>query len=209
MTILSDICQAIKKGDIQAVSDLAEKALIEGISVQEVLAGGLIGGMDLVSASWKQGEMFIPEVLRSAKAMQSGLARIKPALDNAECKSRGRVVLGTVQGDLHDIGKNIVGMMLAGNGFEVFDLGVNVSAEQFLVAAQEKQADIVGISALLTTTLPAMQETVAALHKGLGDGVKTMVGGAPVSKEFAEKIQATGYAPDAVGAVELAKKFCQ
>ena len=206
MNVLAEISLSILKGDSNLVLTLTQKAIEQGIMANEILATGLIGGMELVGNSWKKGELFIPEVLISAKAMHSGLVVIKPILAKGFDRPKGRIIIGTVKGDLHDIGKKIVAMMLEGNGFEVYDLGVNVEAGQFLEAALEKEADIVCLSALLTTTMPAMEETVLAINTKTGNTVKTMVGGAPVTAEFANKINASGYAPDAIGAVDLAKR---
>lgn len=207
MTVLSEISQSIVKGNPDLVLTLTNKALEQGISANEILETGLIGGMELVGDLWKRGDLFIPEVLISAKAMNSGLLIVKPILAKGFDKPKGRIVIGTVKGDLHDIGKKIVAMMLEGNGYEVYDLGVNVEAGQFLETALEKQADIICVSALLTTTLPAMAETVSIINSKTGYKIKTMVGGAPVTAEFANKINATGYAPDAIGAVDLAKRL--
>lgn len=207
MTVLAEISQSIVKGNPDLVLTLTNKALEQGISANDILETGLIGGMELVGDLWRRGDLFIPEVLISAKAMNSGLLIIKPILAKGFDKPKGRIVIGTVKGDLHDIGKKIVAMMLEGNGYEVYDLGVNVEAGQFLETALEKQADIICISALLTTTLPAMAETVAIINSETRNRIKTMVGGAPVTAEFATKINATGYAPDAIGAVDLAKRL--
>jgi 5-methyltetrahydrofolate--homocysteine methyltransferase len=163
--------------------------------------------MDAVGQSFAEGELFVPEMLMAATTMKIGLEILKPKLGAAGQSSAGVVVIGTVKGDLHDIGKNLVGMMLEGGGFEVHDLGVDVKPETFVECAKAKKADIVGMSALLTTTMPSMEETVAALKEaGLG-GIKVMIGGAPVTKAFADKIGASGYSEDAPSAVELARKL--
>ena len=182
------------------------EALAAGVSPQSILADGLIAPMAEVGARFERGEFYVPEMLIAARAMQAGLAVLKPYLAQGGIVMRGKVVIGTVKGDLHDIGKNLVSMMLQGGGFEVVDLGTDVSAEKFVQAAQEKKAAVVALSALLTTTMPQMANVVKALKEaGLGGKIKTMIGGAPVTQNFCDEIGADGYAPDAASAVDKAK----
>jgi 5-methyltetrahydrofolate--homocysteine methyltransferase len=182
--------------------------LDEGISAQKILDEGLMPGMDHVGAEFKAGNMFVPEVLRSAKAMQESMTILRPILAETDAKMTGKVLLGTVKGDLHDIGKNLVGMMCEGAGFDVKDLGKDVEPEAFVEAVKEFNPDIVGMSALLTTTMRAMEHTIHALEEaGVRDQVKVFVGGAPVTQEFADQIGADAYASNAAAASEIAKKL--
>jgi len=195
------------KGDENVVESEVNKALNEGAEARDILVKGLIGGMSVVGKRFGGGEMFLPEVLASAHAMHEGLNIVKPLLTKAGQKAVGRVVIGTVEGDIHDIGKKIVGFLLEGNGFEVIDLGVDVKAEAFAQAIGEHKPDILGMSALLTTTMLNMGKTIDLLReKGLREKVKIMVGGAPTTEEFAKSIGADGYAPEAGSAVEWVKK---
>jgi 5-methyltetrahydrofolate--homocysteine methyltransferase len=204
---IKDIYQAVLEYEEEAIVGLVEKELASGADLSRVLQEGLIAAMDSVGKSFSDGELFVPEMLMAAQTMKAGLEILKPKLGSAGQASAGVVVIGTVKGDLHDIGKNLVGMMLEGGGFEVHDLGVDVKPEDFVACAKANKADIVGMSALLTTTMPSMEETVAALKEaGLGS-IKTMIGGAPVTQAFAEKIGASGYSEDAPSAVELARKL--
>lgn len=206
--LLSRISEAIIEGNAEEMVDLTEEAIDDGLSAQEILDNGLMAGMDYVGVEFKAGNMFVPEVLRSAKAMQASMDILKPLLAEAGVKRTGRVLLGTVKGDLHDIGKNLVGMMCEGAGFEVKDLGKDIAPEQFVAAIKEYQPDILGMSALLTTTMRAMGHTIKALEEaGLRDRVKVMIGGAPVTQAFADQINADGYAANAASAAELAKKL--
>ena len=206
--ILVKISEAVIESDVGAIVGLTEQALGEGLSPQEILDNGLVSGMDHVGVEFKEGNMFIPEVLLSAKVMHASLDILEPMFAETGTRMVGKVVIGTTQGDLHDIGKNLVGMMMRGAGFEVFDLGTDVAADVFVEAVREKTPDIVGISALLTTTMAGMRDTIEALQEaGLRDQVKVMVGGAPVTRDFAQKIGADGYAPDAPTAVDMAKEF--
>jgi 5-methyltetrahydrofolate--homocysteine methyltransferase len=206
--ILVKISQAVIESDVGAIVGLTEQALGEGLSPQEILDNGLVSGMNHVGIEFKEGNMFIPEVLLSAKVMHASLDILEPMFAETGTRMVGRVVIGTAQGDLHDIGKNLVGMMMRGAGFEVFDLGTDVAADVFVEAVREKTPDIVGISALLTTTMAGMHDTIEALQEaGLRDQVKVMIGGAPVTRDFAQKIGADGYAPDAPTAVDMAKEF--
>ena len=205
----SKITQELIAGNLEEVPNLCLQAIEDGMAAQDILDKCLFPGMDVVGQRMKTGEMFIPEVLRSAKAMQAGLEVLKDKLaDGGSGSQRGIVVIGTVQGDLHDIGKNLVVMLLEGAGFKVVDLGVDIKPEQFVSAVNEHDATIVGMSALLTTTMPKMNETVQALTEaGLRDNVKIIVGGAPVTSKFVEQIGADGYGADAAGAVDKAKEF--
>jgi 5-methyltetrahydrofolate--homocysteine methyltransferase len=203
---IQDIFQAVMDFDEEGVPGLVQKELDAGSDVQAVLNDGLIAAMDEVGKQFSEGELFVPEMLMAAQAMKAGLEVIRPLLADTDAKPKGTLVIGTVKGDLHDIGKNLVSMMLEGAGFQVVDLGVDVDTDKFLAAAVEHKADIVCMSALLTTTMPAMEATVATIkEKGLK--LKTMVGGAPVTEAFAKKIGATGYSEDAPGAVELARRL--
>jgi len=206
--ILVRMSEAVIEGDVDAVVGLTEQALNEGLSPKDILDNGLVSGMDHVGIEFKEGNMFIPEVLLSAKVMHASLDILGPLFAETGTRMVGKVIIGTTQGDLHDIGKNLVGMMMRGAGFEVFDLGTDVAADVFVEAVREKTPDIVGISALLTTTMAGMHDTIEALQEaGLRDQVKVMVGGAPVTSGFAQKIGADGYAPDAPTAVDMAKEF--
>jgi 5-methyltetrahydrofolate--homocysteine methyltransferase len=208
MSIFEKIAEEVVKGQADMVKDLVQTALSEKISAEDILNNGLVAGMNVVSVKFKNNEFFIPEVLVSARAMNSGLDILKPLLAEANVKARGKVVLGTVKGDLHDIGKNIVGMMLQGVGFEIIDLGADVPKEKFLEFAQKEEADIVGMSALLTTTMIYMKEVIQALKDaGLREKVKVIIGGAPVTQSYADQIEADGYAPDAASAIDLTKSL--
>jgi 5-methyltetrahydrofolate--homocysteine methyltransferase len=203
---IKDVYQAVIDFDEDGMPDLIQKELDAGTDLQKLLQEGLISAMDYVGKQFSEGELFVPEMLMAAQTMKKGLEILKPKLGAGGSASAGKIVIGTVKGDLHDIGKNLVGMMLEGGGFEIIDLGVDVEPKTFVEEAKRHDAKIVGLSALLTTTMPAMEETVNAL-KEAGLTVKTMVGGAPVTKAFADKIGATGYSEDAPGAVELARKL--
>jgi len=201
------LAEGIIKGDENVVEAEVNKALSEGAKARDILVKGLIGGMGVVGERFKTGEMFLPEVLMSASAMHEGLDIVKPLLAKAGQKAIGRVVIGTVEGDIHDIGKRIVRFLLEGNGYEVIDLGVDVKAEAFAQAIGEHKPDILGMSAMLTTTMINMGKTIDLLkEKGLREKIRIVVGGAPVNEEFAKSIGADGYAPEAGSAVELVKK---
>jgi len=202
------IAESIYSGDVEAVGELVQDLLDAGMAPGEVLSDALLVGMDKVGRDFKAGNLFVPEVLFAARAMQAGMDVLRPLLADGEIASSGKYVVGTVQGDLHDIGKNLVRMMLEGGGFEAIDLGVDVSPSAFVDAVREHKPDLVGISALLTTTMAQMKVTIEALEEaGLRDSVKIMVGGAPVTAEFAEQIGADGYAPDAASAVDIAREL--
>ena len=207
MSVLEKIYNAILEGDMEGTKEHVQAALDEELPPHEILQNGMIAAMSEVGRLFEEGEYFVPEMLISARAMQSGLVILKPKLVDAGIEPVGKVAIGTVKGDLHDIGKNLVSMMMEGAGFEIIDLGTDVPAEAFVEAIKEG-ANIVGLSALLTTTMPAMEGTIKAIDTaGLRDQVKIVVGGAPVTAEYAEKIGADGYAPDASQAANLAKSF--
>jgi 5-methyltetrahydrofolate--homocysteine methyltransferase len=199
--------EALSKGSMDEVKDLTQKALKAGDSADKILKEGLIKAMDRIGVLFKNNEIYIPEVLIAARAMHAGLAVLKPILAKSDTPSAAKIVIGTVKGDLHDIGKNLVGMMLEGAGFEVVDMGIDVPAEKFVQAAKENGAKVIGMSALLTTTMMQMKSTVEMLQKAGLKGVKIVVGGAPVTAEFAKQIGADGYAPDAASAVGTVKEL--
>jgi 5-methyltetrahydrofolate--homocysteine methyltransferase len=206
--VLTSISNAIIQGKKDDIGELTQKALDEGQSAQDILYKGLMPGMDHVSDKFKAGDMFVPEVMRSARSMANSMEILKPLLIETGVAMIGKVLLGTVKGDLHDIGKNLVGMMCEGAGFEVKDLGISVEPEAFVEAVKEFEPDIVGMSALLTTTMRSMGDTIKALEEaGVRDRVKVMIGGAPVNQSFADKIGADAYAPDAAAASDVAKKL--
>ena len=203
---LKEMAQAVIDGDKDTCEILTQKLLEEGLSAKEILDRGLVPGMDVVGVRFRDNIIFVPEVLISARAMKSSLAILEPILAEAKVKEAGVYVIGTVKGDIHDIGKNIVGMMLKGAGFKVVDLGINTPVEKFIEVIKNENADIVGMSALLTTTMGYMQVVIDKL-KEQGISIKTMIGGAPVSAAFAEKIGADAYAKNATEAVEKAKEL--
>lgn len=204
---LRSIYDAILEGDMESVAVGVQASLDSGVAPSEILNKALISAMDNVGHLFEDGEYFVPEMLVAARAMKAGLEVLKPQLVDSGVEPVGKVVVGTVKGDLHDIGKNLVAMMLEGAGFEIIDLGTDVTPEQF-VAAVQGGVDVVGLSALLTTTMPAMDHTIRAIEEaGLRDQVKIMIGGAPVTAEYAKQIGADGYAVDASQAAALAKKL--
>lgn len=203
---LEQITEKLYEGDNDAVAELTQQALDEGMMAEKVLKEGLLTGMDQVGVDFKAGDLFVPEVLIAARAMHAGMDILRPLLSEADVPSAGKVIMGTVEGDLHDIGKNLVGMMLEGGGFEIIDLGTDVPPEKFAEAVRTEQADLIGMSALLTTTMLSMKSTIDALEDlGVRKQVKVMIGGAPVTRAFSDEIGADGYAPDAASAVELAR----
>ena len=206
MADLKALSEAIIKGDQAKALNLTKEAIAAGLSPETILNEGLILGMDTIGERFKNNEVYIPEVLIAARAMKSALEVLEPKLIEAGVEPVGKAVMGTVQGDLHDIGKNLVAMMLKGAGFEVVDLGVDVSAQKFVETAKKTNAKIIGMSALITTTMPSMEKTIKAV-KDAGLAVKTMIGGAPVTQGYADRIGADGYAPDAASAVDLAKSL--
>ncbi|GAB4242720.1 MAG: corrinoid protein [Thermoleophilia bacterium] len=204
----TQLIEKVQQGDAEGVVAEVQKAREAGAAAQEILSQGLIAAMDIVGQKMEDEEMFIPEVLRSAKSMEAGLEVIKDDLALTEVDAAGKVVIGTVKGDLHDIGKNLVAMLLGSAGFDVIDIGINVPPATFADKVEETGAAIVGMSALLTTTMPMMKETVQELEKrGLRDKVKVIIGGAPVNQGFADQIGADGYASDAGAAIKLAKSL--
>jgi 5-methyltetrahydrofolate--homocysteine methyltransferase len=206
--ILEQVASNLYKGEDKVVADLVQQALDQEMTPAEILNGGLIAGMDEVGKDFKAGELFVPEVLIAARAMHAGMNVLRPLLAESDVASTGKYVIGTAQGDLHDIGKNLVKMMLEGAGFETIDLGTDVKPNDFVAAVQEHQPQLLGISALLTTTMPGMKATIEALEEaGLRDTVKIMIGGAPVTAAFAEQIGADAYAPDAATAVDVARSL--
>ena len=210
MADFQEMIDALIEGDENRVTSLVQSALDEGGSAKEILDKGLIAGMDIVGEKMEAEDMFIPEVLRSAKIMSSAIDIIKPLLSEADFRAAGKVVIGTVKGDLHDIGKNLVAMMLEIAGFDVYNLGVDVPPDRFVEEVKDKDPDMLCLSALLTTTMPMMKTTIDAMvESGLRDQVKVIIGGTPVSQDFADEIGADGYAPEAGSATKLAKALLQ
>jgi 5-methyltetrahydrofolate--homocysteine methyltransferase len=208
--IITNLKEDLYNGKVDEVAAATQKALNEGISAGEILNQGLIAGMDIVGRDFKAGVLFIPEVILCARAMHAGLDVLRPLLIETGNASLGKVVIGTVAGDLHDIGKNLVSMMLEGAGFEIIDLGTDVQPEEFVEIARAESADLVGMSALLTTTMLSMKSTIDALGEaGLRDSVRVLVGGAPVTAKFAEQIGADAYAADAAAAVDTARSLIE
>ena len=206
MSVIAEISANLIKGKAKEVKELVEKALNDGESPADILNNGMLAGMGTVGAAFKKNEVYVPEVLIAARAMKSGMEILKPKLAEAGVEPVGTVAIGTVKGDLHDIGKNLVGMMLEGAGFNVVDVGINVEAEKFVEAAKANNAQVIGVSALLTTTMTNMKSVVEATKAaGLEGKVKVMIGGAPVTQAFCDEIGADGYAPDAASAADLAK----
>jgi len=208
MSDFKALTEAVIKGDIKTAVAETQRALDAGSNVRDILHKGLIATMDEVGERYSKGLIFVPQMLRSAKTMQECTKLLTPFFKEGDITSKGKVLIGTVKGDLHDIGKNLVSMMMEGAGFTITDLGVDVSPEKFVQKAQEIEPDIVAMSALLSTTMPAMPQTIEALQKaGLRDKVKVMIGGAPVTEKYAQKITADSYASDAGTAVSKAKKL--
>ncbi len=206
--ILSTMSSNVIKGKMADMGALTKKALDEGLEAQEILNNGLMPGMNHVGVEFKAGKMFVPEVLRSARTMQASMEILKPLLSESGGGMIGKVLVGTVKGDLHDIGKNLVCMMCEGAGFEVKDLGTNNEPDAFVAAVKEFEPNVIGMSALLTTTMRAMEYTIKALEEaGIRNTVKIMIGGAPVTQSFSDHIGADGYASNAAAAVDLAKQF--
>ena len=205
---MQEISAALIEGEDDEVDELTRQALDGGITAVEIMDDGLIAGMGIVGIKFRENIIFVPEVLACARAMKAGMAHIEPILSESGVPSQGTVVMGTVKGDLHDIGKNLCIMLLRGAGFEVIDLGVDTSPDEFIDAVEENEAPLLGMSALLTTTMPNMGKTIEAfIDADLRDDVQIMVGGAPVTQEFADDMGADGYGKDAVACVELAKRL--
>ena len=208
MINLNDISEALQRGKADKVSELVRQALNEGRTPKNILEDGLIHGMSIIGKKFKKNEVYVPEVLIAARAMHAGMDILRPKLAETGVKNIGKVAIGTVRGDLHDIGKNLVKMMLEGAGFEVIDLGIDVSPDKFVEAVKEHKPNIIGMSALLTTTMVNMAEVIKALEAaGLRDKVKIMIGGAPITQNYTDQIGADGYSPDAASAVDKAKTF--
>ena len=206
MIDLKAVSEALQRGEADQVSKFVKQALEENITPKKILEEGLIKGMSVIGVKFKNNEVYVPEVLIAARAMNAGMNILKPKLTETGVKNIGKIVIGTVSGDLHDIGKNLVRMMLEGAGFEVIDLGTDVTANQFVNAIKEHQPDILCMSALLTTTMVNMAEVIKSIESaGLREKVKVMIGGAPITKNYAEQITADGYSPDAATAVDDAK----
>ena len=210
IAILNEISENLQKGKAKIVVELVQKALDEGISANDILNEGLLAGMSIIGEKFKNDEVYVPEVLVAARAMNKGAVLLKPHLAAAGVEATGKVVIGTVQGDLHDIGKNLVKMMLEGKGLEVIDLGADVAPETFIQTAIDQNCKVVLLSALLTTTMGVMEDVVKkAEEMGVRDQLKIMIGGAPVSAEFCAKIGADIYTPDAASAADVAVEFCK
>lgn len=209
MADLRKLYDAVLKGDARTAAAVTKEALDEGIDPLTLVTGTMVPAMDQVGRLYEEEEYFVPELLLSARAMKSSMELIRPLLAESGAEPAGRVVIGTVQGDLHDIGKNLVASLLEGGGFEVIDLGADVAPEKFIEAVREKHAQIVCLSALLTVTMPSMRTTINALKEaGIRDSVKVLVGGAPVTQQYADEIGADGYGENANTAVSLARKLC-
>jgi len=208
MEYVDTIYNAVLAGDAQAAQEGVNAALNAGESATEIMQRGLIAAMTEIGRQYEAGDAYVPEMLIAARAMQSALGLLKPYLAESGAKATGRVAIGTVKGDLHDIGKNLVGMMLEGTGFEIIDLGSDVSPEKFITVAQTQQVDIIALSALITTTMVNMQAVIDALkNAGLRDKIKVIIGGAPVTEIYANQIGADGYSPDASGAARIARRL--
>lgn len=209
MSILNDISENLQKGKAKIVKQLVQQAIDEGIPVEQILNEGLLSGMSVIGEKFKNNEVFVPEVLVAARAMNMGAALLKPLMAEAGVVAAGKVCIGTVRGDLHDIGKNLVKMMMEGKGLEVVDLGTDVAPETFVQTAQKQGCQVICCSALLTTTMGVMADVVkAAEAAGIRDSVKIMVGGAPVTDAFCQQVGADAYTPDAASAAEKAVEFC-
>jgi len=210
MSILNEIAEKLIQGKAKDIKELVPKAIEEGIPAKTILEEGLLAGMSVIGEKFKNNEVYVPEVLIAARAMKVGTELLKPYLVSSDVKPAGKVVLGTVKGDLHDIGKNLVKMMMEGKGLEVIDLGVDVAPEQFVAAAKEHGAQVIACSALLTTTMGAMKDVVdLCIAEGIRDKVKIMVGGATITDAFCKSIGADAYAPDAASAADVALEFCK
>lgn len=210
MSVLTEISENLQKGKAKIVKQLVQQAIDEGIPVKQILDEGLLSGMSVIGEKFKNNEVFVPEVLVAARAMNMGAALLKPLMAQEGVEAAGKVCIGNVKGDLHDIGKNLVKMMMEGKGLEVVDLGTDVSPEAYIDAAQNQGCQVICCSALLTTTMGVMEEVVkAAETAGIRDKVKIMVGGAPVTQDFCEKIGADKYTPDAATAADAAVELCK
>jgi len=206
MEILDQISDFIQQGNMNEVARLTNSAIEQNISPQDIIDKGLISGMGIIGEKFKNNEVFVPEMLIAARAMNKALEILEPEMINADIKSAGTLVIGAVEGDLHDIGKNLLGIMFKGAGFKIIDLGVDVSSDRFIKTAKENDADFIGLSALLTTTMMNMEDTIQGL-KAENLSITVLVGGAPLTEKFAREIEADGYAPDAASAVDVARSL--
>lgn len=207
MEILKQISELLQQGRAKEVQESVKKALDEGSKPQEIISGGLLAGMSVIGAKFKVNEVYVPDVLIASRAMNAGMETLKPYIVEADIQPIGKIVLGTVEGDLHDIGKNLVRIMFEGAGFQVFDLGIDVPVDRFLAKVKEEKPQILAMSALLTTTMTSMEKVIKVVEKeGLREGLLIMVGGAPVTERFAQSIGADLYAPDAASAAEVARE---
>ena len=208
MVNLKKIAESLIQGNVSQIRKLIQEAIDDGQDTGMILQEGLIAGMDVIGDRFKMNEIYIPEVLIAARAMKEGMVLLIPLIAREEIKNAGAIVLGTVKGDLHDIGKNLVGMMLEGAGLDVIDLGIDVDPEKFVEATKENNASIIGLSCLLTTTMAAMEDVILSINNSqLNAKVKIMIGGAPITQKYADEIGADGYAPDAARAVDLARQL--
>ncbi len=208
--LMKELAEAVIEGEMDDVVELTEKAVEKEVDVAEIMNEGLLAGMDIVGQRFKVGDMFIPEVLGCAEAMKGAMVILKPLLAKSDVKSAGKFMIATVKGDLHDIGKNLVAMLFEGSGFDIVDLGIDIPVEDIIAAIKEHKPDVLGLSALLTTTMPKMAETINSLNEaGIRDQVKVLVGGAPVTKAWAEEIGADGYASNAAAAVEKGRELIE
>ena len=208
MAILEAIQNCVLDGELDEIKDLVQKAVDEGIDPTTIINDGLIGGMNIVAPLFKSGEMFVPEVMESADTMNEGMQVVKPLITDADMPTKGKVIIGTVNGDLHDIGKNLVVLMMESRGYTVVDLGVDVKEDQFVQAIKEHKPDIVGMSSLLTTTMMKIDDTIKVINDaGVRGDVRIIIGGAPISQEFADDVGADGYSEDASTAVELCDRM--
>lgn len=208
MATLEDLSKTVISGNVAKTKQITQALIDGGVAPLEIINLGLIAGMNVVGACFKNNEMFVPEVMVAAKCMSSGIELVKPLISDQDMPSAGTVMLGTVKGDLHDIGKNLVGIMLKSRGYTVIDAGIDVSPAQFVKAVKEQQPNILGMSALLTTTMLHMKDTIELIkEEGMQDRIKVIIGGAPISQDFADEIGADGFAPDAASAVDLCNKL--
>lgn len=208
MSVLEDLKESVINGNEKKVIEYTQKALDEGVDLEKILNDGFIPGMDVVGSKFQANEIYVPEMLISAKAMKAGMKILEPLLTEAGVEPIGKVVIGTVKGDLHDIGKNLVAMMLEGGGFDVVDAGVDVTPQKFMDLVKENKPDILGLSALLTTTMSEIKNVIDSFKEnGLRDDIQIMVGGAPLNEDYAKEVGADGYSPDAASAVLVAKKL--
>ncbi|MDR0764041.1 MAG: corrinoid protein [Synergistaceae bacterium] len=209
MSVFDEISEQVQNGRVKGVKELVQKAIDDKTDAKEILEKGLLAGMDIIGEKFRTNEIFVPQVLLAARAMNAGTALLKPFLTRAGVKASGKVVIGTVKGDLHDIGKNLVKLMMEGKGLEVFDLGANVDPEKYIETAKKEDCDIIAMSALLTTTMSVMPDVVDAARKaGIRDKVKIMVGGAPITQAYCERIGADYYTSDAASAADVAARIC-